>query len=838
MIQDTSTDLSQPPPGPGPPLHWPEAAWGGAAAMFCAAAAGLYWLLPELAALGSLFALFALVALAGLIRSAGRRARSGEVAGILLGAAEGSPEAQLIATAQGDTLYANPAFRRLLAPPAAIDALAAMVDDAGDEGGGADPAGELARLRAAAGTGVAQHADVPLRRPSGALEWWRISASPLSGTPGHVLWRAEDVTARRELETVRRGEEEMLADLLDHLPVGFFSADGDGRILYANQTLGGWLGVAAGDLSSAGRSFADFVVATGSAPNGGTGAPDSNGEVTLRREGGGTFRACLVQSQRLDEDGDFAYSRSLLIRPLALGGDGGGSWEESERRLHGLFDEAPVGVVMLDLDGAVRDCNRAFLKLLGLHRDAVVGQPFAERLSKEDRGDVGGQLSKVVMGAARAAHLEVTMPGAGQRQLAASLFASPMEGPEGEVSGLILHFIDTTEHKHLEVQFAQSQKMQAVGQLAGGVAHDFNNLLTAMIGFCDLLLERHDLADPSFADIMQIKQNANRATNLVRQLLAFSRKQTLQPEVLAITESMSELSNLLGRLIGENIELKMEHQPGLGLVRVDRGQFDQVIINLVVNARDAMPGGGTLTIRTSNVDVAAPVQRGHELIEAGSYVLIEVTDTGVGIAKENIERVFEPFFTTKEVGAGTGLGLSTVYGIIHQTGGYITFDSAPGEGTTFSIFLPRHADDAAAGEGVPETAGAPEAAPAGDLTGVGTVLLVEDEDAVRMFGGRALRNKGYRVIEAIDGESALDAVNSSETPIDLIISDVVMPGMDGHTLVRLVRQEHPAVKVILMSGYAEEVFAGDIEHDPTIHFLPKPFSLKGLAGKVKEVMES
>ena len=256
----------------------------------------------------------------------------------------------------------------------------------------------------------------------------------------------------------------------------------------------------------------------------------------------------------------------------------------------------------------------------------------------------------------------------------------------------MLHFIDVTEQKNLEVQFAQSQKMQAVGQLAGGVAHDFNNLLTAMIGFCDLLLMRFRPGDPSFADIMQIKQNANRAANLVRQLLAFSRQQTLQPRILDITDVLVELSHLLRRLIGENIELKVVHGRDLGLVKVDQGQLEQVIINLAVNARDAMPGGGTLTIRTANHVQSGAMRRGHEIMPAGNYVLIEVADTGIGIPKENLERIFEPFFSTKEIGSGTGLGLSTVYGIVKQTGGFVFVDS-----------------DAGRGRGVPDLSAAPSA---------------------------------------------------------------------------------------------------------------------------------
>jgi two-component system cell cycle sensor histidine kinase/response regulator CckA len=557
-----------------------------------------------------------------------------------------------------------------------------------------------------------------------------------------------------------------------------------------------------------------------------------------------------------------------MLRDVAWRSDH--QWVQAEQRLHWLFDEAPVGILVLDLSGTVTECNKAFLSLLGVHREAVIGRPFADRLSREDRNEVAGQLSKIVMGVSRAAHHEVRMPGASQQDVITSLFASRIEDANGDVDGLILHFIDTTDQKNLEVQFAQSQKMQAVGQLAGGVAHDFNNLLTAMIGFTDLLLERHGEEDSSHADIMQIRQNAERATNLVRQLLAFSRKQTLEPEILALTEVINELTSLLGRLLGEQVELELDHGDDLGLVRADRGQFEQVIVNLAVNARDAMPGGGTLTMSTKNILIREPVQRGIEVIPAGDYILVEVSDTGAGIARENIGHIFEPFFSTKDVGAGTGLGLSTVFGIVKQTGGYITVDSAPGEGTTFTIYLPRYDDGSALSADTPpagdlfspETRVSARSTPSNgktntpnapvlrvrtktdtktdtadkDLSGAGTILLVEDEDAVRMFGTRALTNKGYTVLEANNGESALDVINGTDAIIDLIISDVVMPGMDGNTLVQLIRHELPDMKVILMSGYAEDVLTDDNTLSPDIHFLPKPFTLSDLAALVKDVL--
>ena len=818
-------------------LAWAVAAVGLAAVAW--AVRGTGWA-ADGAVPGALAALAAL-ALAGAAWCAGRAKAPARAADLLFSAAESAPEGYAVAAPGGAFFYVNRSFRDLLAPAegevmslASLERRLPVFEVLGEEA-----AAEFARVKAAAAGGVAAHAEIPMLARSGAIEWRRVSVHPLpagrwGAAPGHVLWRIEDITARREVEEVRRHEDELMGDYLDHLPVGFFSADGEGRIRFANRTLARWLAIDGEELLGEALFFPEFVVGA----DGGEAEPGGHGEVTLRRRDGGTFRAYLVQSQRNDAEGGFAYSRSVVLRDVAPLADANGL-AGSVQRLRWLFDEAPVGIALLDLQGNVTECNRALLKLLGLHREALIDRPFSERISLEDRDDAAGQLSKVVMGTMAAIHLEVRMPRAGSGNLVASLYASPMEDVDGEVSGLVLHFIDTTEQKHLETQFAQSQKMQAVGQLAGGVAHDFNNLLTAMIGFCDLLLDRHGPDDPSFADIMQIKQNVNRAVNLVRQLLAFSRKQTLQPVILDVTEALSELSNLLRRLIGETIELDIEHGRELGTVRVDPGQFDQVIINLAVNARDAMLGGGTLTIRTSDITVDEAMERGAELVPAGAYALIEVIDTGAGISKENIGRIFEPFFSTKEVGAGTGLGLSTVYGIIHQTGGFIFVDSAPGRGTHFSIYLPRYTADGdleAIARALPPGGTAAAADGEADLTGSGTVLLVEDEDAVRLFGVRALRNKGYRVLEAKDGEAALDVINSTDAPIDLIISDVVMPGMDGHTLVRLVRHEHPGVKIILMSGYAEDVVPEEIGRDPSIHFLPKPFSLKALAGKVKEVM--
>lgn len=394
----------------------------------------------------------------------------------------------------------------------------------------------------------------------------------------------------------------------------------------------------------------------------------------------------------------------------------------------------------------------------------------------------------------------------------------------------LLQLMDISQQKRLEQQFIQSQKMQAVGQLAGGVAHDFNNLLTAMIGFCDLLLQRYLPNDPSYLDVSQIKQNANRAANLVRQLLAFSRQQTLQPRIVNITDALAELSALLRRLLGAKIDLDVVHGRDIWAVKVDVSQFEQVIINLAVNSRDAMVDGGKLSIRTDNINNSKPIQIGHETMPAGDFVIIEVTDTGNGISEENLEHIFEPFFSTKEVGEGTGLGLSTVYGIVKQTGGFIFVESKEGKGTTFKIYLPRYS-----GEEDPYTTIAD--IHKGDLSGSGTVLLVEDEDAVRMFSARALREKGYQVIEACNGEEALEIINK-KTAFDVLVTDVVMPQMDGPELNNKAREIIPHLKTIFISGYTEDDFRKNLGDGANIHFLPKPFTLKDLAAKVKDVLSN
>ncbi|MEP0451430.1 MAG: ATP-binding protein, partial [Roseibium sp.] len=456
-------------------------------------------------------------------------------------------------------------------------------------------------------------------------------------------------------------------------------------------------------------------------------------------------------------------------------------------------------------------------------------------VAESGREDLGKALTAASHGIGEIAPIDIPLND-GNDPRSATFYVSAVQEGEGDGEAAIVYALDSTKQRALEAQFAQSQKMQAIGQLAGGVAHDFNNVLTAIIGFSDLLLASHRPTDPSFQDIMNIKQNANRAAGLVRQLLAFSRRQTLRPQQLELNDVLADLSILLDRLLGEKVELKVIHGRDLWPVMADLNQLEQVIVNLAVNAGDAMADGGKLTIRTSNVGESASTQfENTRGMPPGEYTLIEVTDTGHGMPPEIMEKIFDPFFSTKEVGKGTGLGLSTVYGIVKQTGGFIFCTSEIDAGTTFRLFLPRHIP-AFVEEPVVEAK--PEQEKVADLTGSASILLVEDEEAVRAFGARALASRGYTVFEAGTGTEALEVMEEVDGKIDLVVSDVVMPEMDGPTLLVELRKTQPDLKIIFVSGYAEDAFEENLPENEKFFFLPKPFTLKQLATTVKEVLNS
>ena len=739
------------------------------------------------------------------------------------------PQPRQVVDRNGKTVLANAAFRRVFAgadKPIPTLLLAEVADDE-------DAQAQLDRLAANARNGSAGYTELRVRPVHGqgdrssheSAEWRHVAAYPVSGRPGTVFWVVDDITLRRQMEQVIQEEQNRFVDLLEHAPIGFYSVDDGGRFLFANQTLCDWLGRSHESLESGVVHLHDVLAEP---PPAGTLPYDpfgddsaSRGEVALKDAADRVFEVSISQDVAQGEDGRGVRTRSV-VRHLSHERAMAEALERSVQRFERFFREAPVGIALLDVAGRFTEANRAFGMLVGREPDTLAGSSLRDLVPAEQRGAVEIALSGAP------APVEVSFPGEAEK--VCTMYVTGLSDADGTTAGFIAHFIDSTEQKNLELQFSQSQKMQAVGQLAGGIAHDFNNLLTAMIGFSDLLLLRHRPGDQSFADIMQIKQNAARAANLVRQLLAFSRQQSLQPRLLNVTDILAELSHLLRRLIGENIDLDINHGRDLGNVKADQGQLEQVIINLAVNARDAMPNGGKLSIRTSNVTVEGEKKVRGEVMPPGDYVLLEASDTGTGISPENMDRIFDPFFSTKEVGAGTGLGLSTVYGIVKQSGGFVFVDSAPGQGSTFSIYLPHHT-------GTAEAAGAAaESEVRRDLTGKGTVLLVEDEEAVRAFSARVLRNKGYEVLEAASGESALEVFREQAKAIDLIVTDVVMPRMDGPTLVRHLREQRQDLKIIFISGYTEDAFRQRLGEEADIHFLAKPFTLKQLAAKVKDVL--
>lgn len=483
------------------------------------------------------------------------------------------------------------------------------------------------------------------------------------------------------------------------------------------------------------------------------------------------------------------------------------------------FEDLPVAVLKIDKTGKILAKNRTALDLIGPLADG------SHHLSDVMEG-LGRPLSDWLREAAegRAQHLDEFLR---LKRDDRESYVQVTLGCAYEKGEAVLYavFHDATELKTLEAQFVQSQKMQAIGQLAGGIAHDFNNLLTAIAGHCDLLLLRHDHDNPEFADLMQIHQNANRAAALVGQLLAFSRKQTLQPATTDLRECLADLSHLLKRLVSDDINLIVTHGENLDSVYLDAQQFEQVIINLVVNARDAMPAGGDVVISADNVQLKKPLVKERATVPPGDYVRVEVRDQGAGISEDKKQKVFEPFYTTKRTGEGTGLGLSTAYGIVKQSGGFIFLVSEVGVGTTFTLLFPKSAKCAPIF--VRNTK-----EPVQKDRFEGTILLVEDEAPVRAFASRALRLKGFSVLEAACGEDALEILEDKNLQIDLFLTDVAMPGMDGPTWVRKALKERLDTRVVFISGYAEEKFSEDSSHVPNAIFLPKPFSLEELTSTV------
>jgi two-component system cell cycle sensor histidine kinase/response regulator CckA len=638
----------------------------------------------------------------------------------------------------------------------------------------ATPGAVLFRLQTRAEATGAAREDVVMRRGHSRLSVHKISET-------RFLWRLEEFQDRG---TAGRGAEQLSLPML--------TANKAGVVLFSNEAMRRLLG---GRPKHLDRIFTTPVL--------------HSGEEVQVAGADGPVRAILAEIEGGGE------RREIYLLPVA-------ARAEPETMLAD-FENVPVALLKFGPDGGLWAANRAARDLLTLEPGcAAMFHELFEGLGRPVSEWLGDIVTERIPGGA-----EVLCA----RNLGGEVFVQVTLRRIVDLGrpGVLAVLQDATALKTLEAQIVQSQKMQAIGQLAGGVAHDFNNLLTAISGHCDLLLLRHATEDPEYSDLIQIHQNANRAAALVGQLLAFSRKQTLKPERIDLQETLSELAHLLNRLVGERIELYLSHAPGLGPIRADKRQLEQVVMNLVVNARDAMPEGGTIHLETKALTLHEEMRRDNAVVPAGDYALIRVRDTGIGIPPDRLQKIFEPFFTTKGAGEGTGLGLSTAYGIVKQSGGFIFVDSTEGEGSVFQLYFPRHHMAAEAAPPPFQTQRSSMVVRRGE----GVVLLVEDEAPVRTFASRALRMRGYTVLEAESAEQALRTLEDPALEVDVFVTDVVMPGMDGPSWVRRALLDRPNVRVIFVSGYAEEALAEGQARIPNSVFLPKPFSLNELTNTVQ-----
>jgi len=800
------------------------------------------YLAAMLAALGTVgvFALFALAA--GVLQPSGRERTNPLLKTVIDNAVDGI----VVTDQKGAVFYANAAYLDLIGAAGPDDVRPIERVFIGDP----DVSEAIYRLLKAAREGRRLQEEVRIGNGAGAAgRWLRLRVRPLGSDKRDTrmtVWSVADVTRDRERQENVFQELQHAIDYLDHAPGGFFSVDPDGDIVYLNATLAAWLDHDLAQVGAGSLKLTDIVAGEGAALL--TTLNAAPGEVKtevldldLKTRGGKPLPVRLFHNVAFGADGTPGASRTLVLnRAKDVGVD---TARAAEVRFMRFFQHTPMAIATVDKQGRIARNNARFASAFEnvLRAEA---RSILTVVAERDRPALEAAIARAAAGEGDIAPVEAALAGPGERW--ANFFVSAVDEEDRDGEAAIIYALETTAQRTLEDRIQQQQKMESVGQLAGGIAHDFNNVLSAIMMATDFLLNSHRPTDPSFKDIMQIKQNANRAAALVRQLLAFSRKQTLRPQVLDLNETLSDLTMLLRRLIGEKVTLTSALGRDLWPIKVDLSQFEQVIVNLAVNARDAMPAGGTLTVRTANVTADESATLGYKGMPRADYVLVEVSDTGTGIPPEIIDKIFEPFFSTKEVGKGTGLGLSTVYGIVKQTGGFIYADSKPGA-TAFRIFLPRHipAVEEVAEREAPAISGAISAAEsaaraaAADLTGRGTILLVEDEEGLRALNARGLASRGYTVLEAGNGVEAIEVLDR-EGRVDLVVSDVVMPEMDGPTLLRELRRRDPGVKVIFVSGYAEDAFAKNLpsseQGEQQYAFLAKPFTLKQLVATVKQTL--
>lgn len=684
----------------------------------------------------------------------------------------------------------------------------------------------------------------------------------------YIFWTVENITSYKNMEQVYQDEMSSLHNFLDFLPVGLYTCDNTGKVEYLNNTLASYLNIDKND--AIGRKIDDFVAYKPEELHNNTG--EFNGNIMFKTAHG-TVEA-FVRQQNVRENSELK-TRGVVIWNLPNDKILKQNLNEITDKFEWLFNTAPVGIIFADKQQKIIEVNQHISEIFEKSAAEIMHKKVCDYFKDEVKSKVKSAFVEYAKNKSEEYDFEATLAFTKEEKII-HLHLCPMirhySNSNGEIEGMIMYIVDTTNKRNLEMQVAQAQKMQAFGQLAGGVAHDFNNLLTAVIGYCDLLIQRHGVGDPSFSDLTQLKQNATRAANVARQLLTISRKQPLNPKLIDVTEAFTEIDHLLSRLIGEQISFQINYAPDLGYIRVDPVQFSQVMINLAINAKDAMNGKGTLTISTRGERLAEPYHFGADIIKPGDFVVISVTDTGCGIPPENLNRIFEPFFSTKKnvVGSGTGLGLAMVYGIVRQTEGFVKVHSEVGKGTTFEIYLPAYESDKIEKKADEETeeiirdrAGNAvlKTVPNGIKTlGVNQkpvlgmnvsafdslrrlsansdeikILFVEDENAVRTVGVRGLRRKGFQVVDCVSAENALEHIKNGEK-FDMMITDMMMPGVSGAELAKIVHQKYPKMKIILASGYSEEIACKELAGSSDFYFMSKPYSLEDLHQKVQEVL--
>ena len=703
--------------------------------------------------------------------------------------------------------------------PAASEIVYRLTQDLGDGRGGARDVRVACGLNGEGGQGAA---------------WYRLSCRPLAlpevagGGSDVVVWRLTDVTRERADQERSFRELQHAIDYLDRAPAGFMTTDADGAIVYLNATLAEWLGIDLTDfkprslkLDELRRGGAWNVTRTGD----GTQVSDCD---LLVRDG-----SVLEARMRTIVSGDAAagdMTRTLVLDRAALRLEEGG---EAAARAVRVFNASPMAIASLARDGVILQSNAAFSRTF--HRDGVRPGNLAELAGGS--GETLGRAFEAVCEGRTVDPIEVTT--ASGEVIRVHLSAPGCGEADDEAEVAILHALEVTEQRRLEREISRGEKMKAVGLMAGSIAHDFNNVLQVILFCTDQLLQTHRPSDKAHGDLTQIKNTSNKAASLVRQLLAYSSRQTLRPQILSLPDVIADMSLMLSKAGGDRVEIDIRHGRDLWPLSADLAQIEQVIMNLCVNARDAIlekgEEGGRVSLRTSNLPLAKLRETiDHPDVPLGDYVMLEVSDTGTGMSKEVMDRIFDPFYTTKKEGEGTGLGLSTVYGIVQQSGGFVHPVSQEGVGTTFRVLLPRREGEVQA----PVVKAEKTKTRSRDLAGNARILFVEDEDLVRSLGVRSLKGKGYTVHEAEDGEDALEQLEDLE--VDLIISDVMMPAMDGPTLFRHVRERFPDMPFIFASGYAEDNFERSLPNaeEARFDFISKPYSLDALATKVKDALEA